>query len=63
MAGKKWAYLATELEVHHDDGDLSTGHHQDEKDHEEKPKQIVELILPNCLLQKKQKRQIIDKIK
>ena len=42
-------YLATKLKVDHDDGDLSTGDDEDDEHDKEEPKQIVELVLPDCL--------------
>lgn len=42
-------YLCTELEVHHDDADLRTGHHQDDEDQKQEAKQVVELVLPDGL--------------
>ncbi len=48
-------YLATELKVDHDDGDLGARNNKDEEHNEEETKQVVELVLPNCL-QIKQKQ-------
>lgn len=43
------SYLSTELEVDHNDADLGTGDDQDDEHQEEEAKEVVELILPNCL--------------
>lgn len=42
-------YLGAELEVDHDDADLGTGDHQDDKYEEQEAKEVVELILPDGL--------------
>lgn len=42
-------HLCTQLEVHHDDTDLRAGHHQDDEDEEQEAKEVIELILPDCL--------------
>jgi len=42
-------YLAAQLEVDHDDGDLWHGDDQDDKDKEQEAKQVVELVLPDGL--------------
>ena len=43
------AYLSTKLEVHHDDGDLGAGDDEDDEHQEQETKQIVILVLPDCL--------------
>ena len=47
-------YLWTQLQVDHDDGDLSTRDNQNHKDHEEEPEEVVDLIFPNRSEDKKQ---------
>lgn len=42
-------YLCTQLEVYHDNTNLRAGDDQDDENQEEEPKQVVELILPDCL--------------
>lgn len=42
-------HLCTQLEVHHDDADLRTGHHQDNEDEEQEAEEVIELILPDGL--------------
>ena len=41
--------LPTQLEVGHDYGHLRAGNDQDDEDEEEEPKQVVELVFPDCL--------------
>ena len=43
------AHLRAELKVNHDDRDLTASDDEDHEDYEEKPEQIIELILPDCL--------------
>ena len=42
-------YLSAELEVDHDDGDLWARDDEDDEHEEQKPKHVVELILPDRL--------------
>lgn len=44
-----FTYLATELEVDHDDGDLRHGDDQDDEHKEQETKQVIKLVLPYCL--------------
>jgi len=36
-----------ELEVAHDDGDLSTGENQDDEHYSEEPEDVIELVKPD----------------
>lgn len=42
-------HLSTQLEVCHDDGHLGAGDDEDHKHKKEETKQVVELVLPDCL--------------
>lgn len=42
-------HLCTQLEVHHDDTDLWTGHYQDDENEKQEPEEVIELILPDRL--------------
>lgn len=46
------SHLGTQLEVHHDNADLGAGHHEDDKDQEEKAEEVIELVLPDRLKQR-----------
>ena len=42
-------YLAAELEVDHDDGDLRAADDENDEDEEEESEQVVVLVLPDGL--------------
>lgn len=46
-------YLAAELEVNHDNGNLRAAQHENDKDEEEEAKQVVVLIVPDGLQKQK----------
>lgn len=46
-----FGYLRTQLEVDHDDGNLAACNHENHEHEKEKSKQIIELVLPDCLKQ------------
>ena len=43
------SYLAAQLEVDHDDGDLRARDDEDDEDQEEEAEQVVKLVLPDGL--------------
>lgn len=47
------AYLCTQLEIHHDNADLRTRHHKNDKDQKEESKEVIKLVFPNSLKEKK----------
>lgn len=47
-------YLAAQLQVRHDDRNLRTAQDQDDKDKEKEAKQVVELVVPDCLKRRMQ---------